>query len=470
MNRNHKQSATSRRRPGRRRMPAALASFLVLASILAIGAASASAAPPTVVTEAPTSPFAKKVNFYGSVNPNGLPTNLYFQYGTTTAYGSSAPGYEIYAGEGSTVGKWWALDVPVLEDTIYHVRIVASNKDGVSFGEDKVVKSLEPVPTWKLQTTPAGNSAMNDVSCVAGGECFAVGDTGVASPSKLAMRWNGTEWKNQTTAPEVPGPTSLASISCTSTTACVAVGYLTSGGTYLHAEKWNGTEWKRLELGLGGKFGKFTGVSCVTATYCVAVSSSGARMSWDGTTWTTMGGESTLNGTDVSCPTTTFCMAVGAPLVAGKSTATWNGSFWTLQSGPAGYTLEGVSCSAKNVCTAVGYDASQLPVAARWDGTKWTTQSIPLPAGGKLALLYGVSCPGATVCFATGTYLDASSVVQTLTERWDGISWSAQASPNPVGGTENKLFDVSCISRAICESVGSSKVSGKTVAVAERAS
>jgi hypothetical protein len=440
-----------------------LASFLVIASILAIGAATASAAPPTVITETPTSTSPKSANFYGSVNPNGLPTKLYFQYGTTTAYGSAAPGFEIEAGEGSTMGKWWALNVPLSEDTVYHVRIVAWNKDGTSYGEDKAFKTLEPAaPTWKLQTTPAGIARMTDISCVTGGECFAVGGTGA---SKLAMRWNGTEWKYQTTAPGLPGPTSLDGVSCTSATSCIAVGYFTIGSSnYLLAEKWDGTSWKRLELGLASIMGKFTTVSCATVSYCIAVRENGGTMLWNGTEW--KGGSGGVPFSDVSCPTTTFCMAVG-----GASSATWNGGAWTARTVPAGYELLGVSCKAVNLCTAVGFNTmTAAPVALRWDGTKWNTQSVPAPVGATSTLLFGVSCPRATVCFATGTYRDAGGVMRTVAERWDGFSWAIQTSPNPVGGTENGLYDVSCISAVICESIGGTRIAGNPVALAENAS
>ena len=44
--------------------------------------------------------------------------------------------------------------------------------------------------TWSLQTIPklSGNHQMNDVSCVTGGECFAVGDTVSGTLETRAMR------------------------------------------------------------------------------------------------------------------------------------------------------------------------------------------------------------------------------------------------------------------------------------------
>jgi len=327
--------------------------------------------------------------------------------------------------------------------------------------------------TWSLQTTPKGESRMNEVSCVAGGECFAVGNTTTKTSEKLAMRWNGTEWKSQVTAPELPNPTSLTSVSCTSASACVSVGYFTIGVKYLLAERWDGTAWKRLESGLETKAGEFTAVSCASATECIAGTASGGALRWNGTEWKTSPIEGFSSIKDISCVSSSFCMAAGKAYPSGLAvTSVWNGVKWTKQSElAASVNLESVSCSAANVCTVAGYQESPtfLPVARRWNGTTWSAQSPPAPVGSLAAGLHGVSCPSATVCFATGDYTDGSAW-KTLAERWNGTTWEIQSSPNVAGASRNELFDVSCISATVCESVGSSETAGKISALAERSS
>jgi hypothetical protein len=469
----HSSLSPSRSASGRSRPAVALASLLALVALFALGAASATAAPPTVTTEAPEAKIPKAVALKGIVNPNGLATKYIWQYGTTTSYGSTFPLSELAAGEGTEAVKVFHGPLSILEDTVYHVRLVATNKDGTSYGEDKAFKSLETSPTWKLQTTPNISSRLNDVSCVTGGECFAVGDNAAASPTQLAARWNGTEWKTQVPAAEVPGPSSLASVSCTSASFCMAVGYRTIGfNKYLLAERWDGTAWKTVELGISTTFGAFTTVSCASSTQCMATG--GTPMLWNGTEWKPqyLPASAVEVVTDVSCPTTSFCMAVGKASSGSMYTYTWNGSKWTQQvaSGASSW-LEGVSCSSASACSAVGYtytSTALVPKAGRWNGTAWSFES--LPSTKEFSWFNGVSCPKATVCYATGIYYEGVSTVRTLVERWNGISWEVQSSPNPAGSTESALFDVSCISASVCGSVGSAKIGGVTKMLAEQAS
>jgi hypothetical protein len=70
----------------------------------------------------------------GIVNPTGLETAYYFQYGPTIAYGAATPAAPVGSGAiGIKVGK--------LVDGLlagYHYRIVASNSAGVALGADRV--------------------------------------------------------------------------------------------------------------------------------------------------------------------------------------------------------------------------------------------------------------------------------------------------------------------------------------------
>lgn len=98
--------------------------------------------PPSVLltTEPATNIEPTAATLNGTVNPEGLQTNFYFQYGKSTDYGQSAP-----APPGIDIGTTAAGDVPVgfdLEDlepgATYHFRTVANNSAGTSFGLDRV--------------------------------------------------------------------------------------------------------------------------------------------------------------------------------------------------------------------------------------------------------------------------------------------------------------------------------------------
>jgi hypothetical protein len=71
----------------------------------------------------------------GAVNPHGLETTCYFQYGTTTAYGSQTPAAAV--GSGTTGVKVSQPLIGLQPGTIYHYRIVATSTAGTSDGVDR---------------------------------------------------------------------------------------------------------------------------------------------------------------------------------------------------------------------------------------------------------------------------------------------------------------------------------------------
>ena len=92
-------------------------------------------AKPTVTTGWATSVTGNSAKFNGTVNPNGAETTYYFQYGTTTSYGSTT------TSKGAGIGT---SDVSVNEDrsglsanTTYHFRLVGSNSAGTTYGNDQ---------------------------------------------------------------------------------------------------------------------------------------------------------------------------------------------------------------------------------------------------------------------------------------------------------------------------------------------
>jgi hypothetical protein len=127
--------------------------------LVAAGAgAAAVAAAPTAITGPISEVRATTATATGTVNPNGLATSWYFEYGTTTAYGSRTPTRS--AGSGTQ-------NVPVAEaltsltpGTTYHYRLVATNADGTSRGADGVFTTLStPVAVTGSVSNVATTSA-----------------------------------------------------------------------------------------------------------------------------------------------------------------------------------------------------------------------------------------------------------------------------------------------------------------------
>jgi hypothetical protein len=90
---------------------------------------------PGVTTGSASSVSATSVALDGTVDPRGLPTTGYFEYGPTTAYGQSTSGQRIGAVESVTPV---AADLSGLPPAAtFHFRAVAESAAGTSYGEDQ---------------------------------------------------------------------------------------------------------------------------------------------------------------------------------------------------------------------------------------------------------------------------------------------------------------------------------------------
>ncbi len=154
---------------------------------------------------------------------------------------------------------------------------------------------------------------------------------------------------------------------------------------------------------------------------------------------------------------------------------------WSLQPTPnAGEAsthnhLFDVSCDSADLaaCTAVGtrYNGSggiTYPVAQRWDGVSWSAQAVALKVPGPATRLFGVDCPSATRCIAVGNYDPTVGGPKTLAEIWNGGSWSIQSTPVPAEASSSELVAVGCSSTANCTAVGSAVVKGVKTAIAQK--
>src|SRR5215471_15508236 len=144
-------------------------------------------------------------------------------------------------------------------------------------------------------------------------------------------------------------------------------------------------------------------------------------------------------------------------------TGTGPGSGWSIAPTPnlpaRTGQLIGVSCASSSSCTAVG-DFTRgsgvvVTLAQHWDGGKWASQPTPNPPGARLSVLVGVSCSAPSACTAVGQAVSRSGVSVPLAERWNGIQWRIQATPNPAAGG-GALFGVACTSSSACTAVGGS--------------
>jgi hypothetical protein len=91
---------------------------------------------PVVTTNPGTNVTASSARLNGALDPHGLSTTVYFQYGTTTSYGSRTPN-QIKTG--NNYQNVFASISDLTAGTTYHFRIVATNTTGTRYGTDRTL-------------------------------------------------------------------------------------------------------------------------------------------------------------------------------------------------------------------------------------------------------------------------------------------------------------------------------------------
>ncbi len=316
--------------------------------------------------------------------------------------------------------------------------------------------------TWTAAQAPfpAGSDVyegetLGGVSCPTVKFCIAVGQG--PNDGGLILTWSGGGW----TAVEAPLPAGVAAVgsyltgvSCPSASYCVATGAyypdesdLIDGASSIMLLTLSGGTWTAVQAPLPGGAvssagSNLYGVSCPTASYCVAVGddSTSTAGSFHGLLLTRSGGAwkaaqapnpagfSTYGAMlmAVSCPSSSFCVAGGGGLLLTLSGGTWRAMLAPVPASGAGVAdnntaIQGVSCASVSYCVAGGgYEATAVPTnrdafLTLSDGA-WKAAQAPLPAnalinGSSVPALAGLACPAASSCVAAGTYTDKSGNV-----------------------------------------------------------
>jgi hypothetical protein len=309
------------------------------------------------------------------------------------------------------------------------------------------------------------------------------------STNPLVARSDGRRWQSELTA----DPSSLTGlraatlygVECISSRACIVVGEYGKRLCHRHdcsvtvtlpfAARWSDAGWSLQATPKpsgSGIYSAFTAVSCASPSECVAVGyrddNRPLAERWDGRTWSIQRTPGTGALMGVSCTSTRACTAVGSSGVESSErplAERWDGRRWSIQrvpSPPRHSGLDGVSCISRSACTAVGdlfvpLGGGSRTFAERWNGHSWSRQTTPNV--GAYAEFLSVSCTSNTDCTAVGesyASMPTNGNATTLAERWDGVTWTREATPNSRDPAEpgSYLHAVSCTARAVCTAVG----------------
>jgi hypothetical protein len=89
---------------------------------------------PVVTTNPATNVTASSARLSGWLDPHGLTTSHYFQYGRTTNYGNKTPNQ---TSTGNSYQNVSATISGLSAQTTYHFRIVATNSVGTRYSSDR---------------------------------------------------------------------------------------------------------------------------------------------------------------------------------------------------------------------------------------------------------------------------------------------------------------------------------------------
>src|SRR5215471_4255739 len=160
---------------------------------------------------------------------------------------------------------------------------------------------------------------------------------------------------------------------------------------------------------------------------------------------------------------TSVLAGLGPATAAAATCQNWTGT-QPPSPGATSNELFGVAVLSACDAWAVGDDVTsnggRQTLTEHWNGSSWTV--LPSPDPGTVdSVLTGVRAVSATSVWAVG-YTGGGAGDQTLILHWDGATWTQVPSPNPGGtGSGNDLFSVAATSHSDAWAVGESFTSSK---------
>ena len=142
----------------------------------------------------------------------------------------------------------------------------------------------------------------------------------------------------------------------------------------------------------------------------------------------------------------------------------WNGSAWNIVPSPNDSTddntLFGVATVASNDVWAVGNAGSLKTLAIHWDGASWSVvATAALDPNDTNPVLVGIVALSSDNIWTAGQFIVPleGSAQHTLTENWDGSSWSVVPSPN-ARNSNNRLHGIAATPNGTLWAVGTTGV------------
>lgn len=287
---------------------------------------------------------------------------------------------------------------------------------------------------WSVVPSPdmgSMGSELLGVAALSDSDVWAVGDVSTSTTANgarsLIEHYDGSAWSI------VPSPNpsmqgdNLTAVAAITSGNVWAVGYFENNGQSALIpliEHWNGSAWSVVTAGVGRATGiVLNGITAISANDIWAVGDAGLNtnreMHWNGSTWSVTsasfpsGGQETLDGVTAAGSQDVWAVGSYAPTPFAELQTLalhWDGRKWsqiTTSNLDQFFNLFfGVAALRSDDVWAVGYayttdGLSFSTLTEHWDGTSWTIVPTPTISGSELR---GVVATGPTMLWAAGSY------------------------------------------------------------------
>ena len=338
---------------------------------------------------------------------------------------------------------------------------------------------------WEIIASPnlgAQANSLSGVAAVADNDVWAVGwawNNRLSAYRTVIEHWNGATWSLVRSPNATNGYNLLNGVAVVAANDVCTVGQAANGNTYKTlVEHWNGAAWSVVPSpNVVGSSSVLTALSVVSANDIWAVGYStnsnfinhSLTLHWNGAAWTIVPTPSVnddiLFAVDAIASNDVWGTGRSRPSGEDRTlTLHWNGSAWNIVPSPNDSTddntLFGVATVASNDVWAVGNAGSLKTLAIHWDGASWSViPAAALDPNDTNPVLVGIVALSSDNIWTAGQFIVPleGSAQHTLTESWDGSSWSVVPSPN-VQRSNNRLHGIAATPNGTLWAVGTTGV------------
>jgi len=353
----------------------------------------------------------------------------------------------------------------------------------LGLGSAGAATGWEVVPSPNLGTHA---NTLYSVAAAADDDVWAVGagyDEGLTAYRTVIEHWNGVGWSIISSPNASSGYNLLNGVAVAGSNEIWTVGQAAvAGNTYStlieHSKGGKAPVWNIVSSpNVAGNSCILNAISVVAANDIWAVGYSidsgfndrSLTMHWDGLTWSIVPSPSVGNDIlyAVDAVASNDVWAIGGTRVGYSSSHTltlhWDGLNWTVVPSPNDSTgnniLYGVAAVTGNDVWAVGSAGSSKTVALHWNGGSWSVFPTPSFNNASNEVLSGIVAASSGDIWTAGQFYQ-NSVQNTLTEHWNGSTWTLVASPNPESSS-NRLSAITATPKGTLWAVGTTGVFGQ---------